>query len=103
MSEFIHHPDNRNTGQTLDAKNPHKLKHTGKTLTAKTLPMVTQFPSLKAAHWLEIKSKIDASRQIATAIQACLQNDLPEYTIEIQVNIMNGHHDININPIDAGR
>ena len=96
MSELVHHPDDRNTGQKLDAKNPHKQKHTGKTLLVRTFPMIT--PSAKAAHWIELKSKIDASRPIAEAIQACLQNDLPKYTIEIQLNIGNGQHDINLNP-----
>lgn len=98
MSEFVHHPDkyDRHTGQKLDVKYPHRQKHTGKTLIAKTLPMATQFPLVKAAHWIELKSKFDASRQIAMAIQACLRDDLPKYTIEIQAN-MSGYYDININ------
>lgn len=104
MSELVHHPNkyDRHTRQKLNAKNPHKQKHTGKTLTAKTPPMSTKFPLVRAAHWIELKDKFDASRQIAEAIQACLQEDLPEYLIQIQANT-DGHYDININPpnIDA--
>lgn len=83
MVDFVHHPDH---------------KHTGKTLNAKTHPHATQFPISVEKQNKAIRNKMKASRQIAEAIRACLKEDLPDYIIELQART-DGNYDINIDKI----